>query len=192
MLRDIVIANRTVRRFDQSVAIDRATLRELVDLGRLSASGGNAQPLKYALSCDAELNAAIFPNVAWAGFLADWDGPAEGERPTGYIVILGDTEILNDYGVDHGIAAQSIALGATERGLGVCMIGSIQREGLREAMQIDERYQILLVLAIGKPAETVVVDETPVDGSFLYWRDADSVHHVPKRMLDDVIVTPSE
>ena len=190
MLRDIVIANRTVRRFDQSVAIDRATLRELVDLGRLSASGGNAQPLKYALSCDAELNAAIFPNVAWAGFLADWDGPAEGERPTGYIVILGDTEILNDYGVDHGIAAQSIALGATERGLGVCMIGSIQRDGLRAAMQIDERYQILLVLAIGKPAETVQVDETPADGSFMYWRDGDSVHHVPKRKLEDVIVTP--
>ena len=190
MLKDLVLANRTYRRFDQSVAIDRATLLELVDLGRLSASGGNAQPLKYALACDAELNAAIFPNLAWAGFLSDWDGPAEGERPSAYIVILGAPAILNDYGVDHGIAAQSILLGATERGLGGCMIGSIQRDGLRKAMQIDERYQILLVLAIGKPAETVQVDETPADGSFLYWRDAESVHHVPKRMLDDVIVSP--
>jgi nitroreductase len=190
MLRDLVVATRTYRRFDQSVAIDRATLEELVDLGRLSASGGNAQPLKYALACDGEMNAAIFPHLAWAGFLADWDGPAEGERPAGYIVILGDTEILQDYGVDHGIAAQSIALGATERGLGVCMIGSIQREGLREVMGIDERYRILLVLAVGKPAETVVIDDLPADGNACYYRDADSVHHVPKRMLDDVIVTP--
>jgi nitroreductase len=192
MLRDLVLANRTVRRFDQSAGISRATLEELVDLGRLSASGGNAQPLKYALSCDAETNASIFPHLAWAGFLRDWDGPAEGERPSAYIIILGDTEILKDFGVDHGIAAQSILLGATERGLGGCMMGAIQRDGLRDALKIDERYRILLVLAIGKPAETVVVDETPAEGSFFYWRDEQSVHHVPKRLLKDVIIPPRD
>jgi nitroreductase len=188
MLKDLVLANRSYRRFDQSVAVDRATLEQLVDLGRLSASGGNAQPLKYALSCEPETNAAIFPHLAWAGFLPDWPGPAQGERPSAYIIILGDTAILKDFGVDHGIAAQSILLGATERGLGGCMIGAIRRNGLRETMGLDERYQILLVLAIGKPAETVVIDETPADGSFTYWRDEASTHHVPKRMLDEVIV----
>jgi nitroreductase len=192
MLRDLVLANRTYRRFDQSVEISRETLEELVDLGRLSASGGNAQPLKYTLSCDAETNASIFPHLAWAGFLSDWDGPEEGERPSAYIVILGDTEILKDFGVDHGIAAQSILLGATERGLGGCMMGAIQRDGLRDALKIDERYRILLVLAIGKPAETVVVDETPAEGSFFYWRDEQSVHHVPKRLLKDVIIPPRD
>ncbi len=189
MLRDLVLANRSYRRFDQSVAMDRATLEELIDLGRLSASGGNAQPLKYAISYDPAMNAAIFPHLAWAGFLPDWDGPAEGEQPTGYIVILGDTEVLNDVGVDHGIAAQSILLGAAERGLGGCMIGSIQREGLREVMAIDAQYRILLVLAIGKPAEDVVVDEA-TDGKITYWRDEADTHHVPKRPLGDVIVTP--
>jgi len=192
MWKDLVLANRTVRRFDQSVEISRATLEELVDLGRLSASGGNAQPLKYAISCDAETNATIFPHLAWAGFLSDWDGPEEGERPSAYIVILGDTEILKDFGVDHGIAAQSILLGAAERGLGGCMMGAIQRDPLRQVMSIDERYRILLVLAIGKPAETVVVDETPADGSFVYWRDEQSVHHVPKRLLKDIIITPRD
>jgi len=189
MLRDLVLANRSYRRFDQSVAIGRATLMELVDLGRLSASGGNAQPLKYALSCEAEMNAAIFPHLAWAGFLADWPGPAEGERPSAYVVILGDTEILRDFGVDHGIAAQSILLGATERGLGGCMIGSIDRDGLRKAMRIDERYEILLVIALGKAAEVVKLEELPTDGKTTYWRDPDGVHHVPKRSLDEVIVT---
>jgi nitroreductase len=187
MLRDLVLANRSYRRFDQSVVVDRATLEELVDLGRLSASGGNAQPLKYALACDAATNEAIFPHLAWAGFLPDWDGPAEGEQPNAYIVILGDTTILNDFGVDHGIAAQSILLGAAERGLGGCMIGSIQREGLRQVLAIDEPYRILLVLALGKPAEAVVIDEA-VDGKITYWRDDADVHHVPKRPLDEVIV----
>ncbi|MHC4563815.1 MAG: nitroreductase family protein [Planctomycetota bacterium] len=188
MLKDLVLANRSYRRFDQSVAIDRATLLELVDLGRLSASGGNAQPLKYVLSCEVEMNAAVFPHLAWAGFLKNWLGPAEGERPSAYIVILGDTEITPGFGVDHGIAAQSILLGATERGLGGCMIGSIDREGLRKAMSIDARYDILLAIALGKPAETVQLEDLPPDGKTAYWRDADSIHHVPKRPLDEVIV----
>jgi len=188
MLKDLVLANRSYRRFDQSVAIGRAVLMELVDLARVSASGGNAQPLKYALSWEAEMNAAIFPHLAWAGFLKDWVGPAEGERPSAYVVILGDTEVLKDFGVDHGIAAQSILLGAAERGLGGCMIGSIERDGLRQAMGIDERYEILLVIALGTPGETVRLAELPADGNTAYWRDADGTHHVPKRTLDEIIV----
>ena len=188
MLKDLVLANRSFRRFHQDVAVDRATLLELVDLGRLSASGGNAQPLKYVLSCQPARNAAIFPHLAWAGFLKDWPGPGEGERPSAYVIILGDTEVLKDFGVDHGIAAQSILLGAAERGLGGCMIGSIDRDGLRAAMAIDERYDILLVIALGKPAETVRLEEVGDDGSITYWRDADGVHHVPKRPLDEVML----
>jgi len=188
MLMDLIVKNRSYRRFHQDKPVDRATLLELVDLARLSASGGNAQPLKYVLSCEAETNAAIFPHLAWAGFLKDWPGPAEGERPTAYIVILCDTEIAQYGGVDHGIAAQSILLGAAERGLGGCMIGSIDHEGLRKALALDSRYEILLVIALGVPAEMVELEQLPADGSTAYWRDADGTHHVPKRTLDEIIV----
>jgi len=146
------------------------------------------QPLKYVLTCDAETNAAVFAHLAWAGSLKDWPGPAEGERPTAYITILGDTEISKAFGVDYGIAAQSILLGATEKGLGGCMIGSIKRDALRKTLGIPERYDILLVIALGKPGETVVLDTVGPDGDAKYFRDADSVHHVPKRALDDIIV----
>jgi nitroreductase len=187
-IRELVRSTRSYRRFDPAVRIDCQTLRELVDLARLSASGSNRQPLKYVLSCSADSNALIFPHTRWAGALRDWPGPAEGERPTGYIVILGDTEIRKDVGCDHGIAAQSIMLGATERGLGGCMIGSIDRPGLRASLDIPERYDILLVLALGKPAEQVVLEELPPDGNTNYWRDEQSIHHVPKRALDDIIL----
>ena len=188
MLKDLVRANRSYRRFDESVAVDRQTLVELVDLARLSASGGNAQALKFILSADVESNAAIFPHLAWAGFLKDWDGPAEGQRPSGYIILLNDTEIMKYPGIDHGIAAQSILLGAVEKGLGGCMIGSINHEGLRETLDLDNRYEILLVLAIGKPAETVKVEPMPESGQTAYWRDEADVHHVPKRSLDEIIL----
>ncbi len=188
MLEDLVRKNRSYRRFHQDVPVDIETLRALVNLARLSASGSNLQPLKYILSCEPETNARIFPNTRWAGSLKDWSGPAEGERPTAYIVILGDTEIRKSFGCDHGIAAQSIMLGATERGLGGCMIGSIDRSELRQALDIPEQYEILLILALGKPKETVVLEEVGPDGSVRYYRDADGVHHVPKRSLDELIL----
>ena len=188
MIRDLVLKNRSYRRFYQDVAVDLETLRELVDLARLSASGANKQPLKYILSCGPEKNALIFPHLDWAGYLQDWPGPAEGERPAAYIVILGDTEIRPSFGCDHGIAAQSILLGATEKGLGGCIIASVQREKLCQALEIPSGYEILLVLALGQPKETVVIESVGPDGDIRYWRDDQGVHHVPKRSLDEIIV----
>jgi nitroreductase len=188
MLKDLVRKNRSYRRFHQKVAIELDTLRELVDLGRLSASGMNRQPLKYILSSDPERNAQIFPDLGWAAHLKDWPGPIEGERPAAYILILGDQEIHPTAGCDHCIAAQSIMLGASEKGLGGCMIRSIHGEQLREALQIPERYAILLVLALGKPKEAVVIDPVGSDGDTRYWRDDQGVHHVPKRSLDEIII----
>jgi len=188
MIRDLVIATRSIRRFHQSAVVDLETLRQLVDLARLSASAANVQPLKYVLACAPERNARIFPLLAWAGYLKDWPGPVEGERPSAYIVILGDKRLRQSFDCDHGIAAQSILLGATERGLAGCMIASIQRRELRDVLAIPEHLEILLVLALGKPKEKVVLEAVGADGDIKYWRDADGVHHVPKRSLDEIIV----
>jgi nitroreductase len=188
MIEDLIRQNRSYRRFHQEVPVQIETLRAMVDLARMSASAANKQPLKYILSSDRETNARIFPHTRWAGYLKDWGGPAEGERPAAYIVILGDTEISKSFGCDHGIAAQSIMLGATERGLGGCIIASIAREELRETLDIPERYEILLVLALGKPKETVVLEEVGPDGDIKYYRDAEDVHHVPKRSLGELVL----
>lgn len=188
MLKSLVSKNRSYRRFFQEFTIDRQTLVDLVDLARLSPSGRNAQPLKYMLSTEKEKNAVIFKTLGWAGYLKEWGGPVEGERPSGYIIILGDKEISATFGVDHGIAAQSILLGATEKGLGGCIIATIQRVALMESLAIPEKYEILLILALGKVKETVVVDPVGADGDIKYWREPDGTHHVPKRALDDVII----
>lgn len=189
MIRDLITKNRSYRRFWQEAVIALDTLKELVDFARLSPSSGNFQPLKYILSCDPQKNALIFPHLAWAGFLKDWNGPCEGERPSAYIIILGDTKIKKSFSCDHGIAAQSILLGAIEKGLGGCIIGSIQRQGIGKALDIPSHYKILLVLAIGKPREKVVIETVGKTGDIKYWRDSNDIHHVPKRLLDDIIVT---
>ena len=185
---DLVQINRSCRRFHENQEVGLETLKELVNLARMSASGANLQPLKYILSSDSKTNADIFSCLAWAGYLKDWPGPGEGERPAAYIVVLGDTSITQDVGCDHGIAAQTIMLGAREKGLAGCMLGSVNRKLLRDLLDIPEQLKILLVLAIGKPKEQIVLETLELDGSIRYWRDSAGVHHVPKRKLEDIVV----
>ncbi len=188
MIEDLIRKNRSCRRFYQSQAVDLETLKRLVNLARLSASAANLQPLKYILSSDLKISAQIFSCLGWAGYLKDWPGPEEGERPSAYIVILGDTGIAKKIGCDHGIASQSILLGAREADLACCIIESINREKLGEILNISPQFKILLVLAIGKPREKVVLEAVGPDGDIRYWRDDKKVHHVPKRSLNNIIV----
>ena len=188
MIADLIKANRSCRRFDQQQPVTLSTLMELVDLGRLSASAANLQPLKYILSCHPTTNGRIFECLAWAGYLKDWPGPEEGQRPAAYIVVLHDTTISKNVDCDHGIASQSILLGAREKGLAGCMLGAVNRPKLKGVLTIPDHLKILLVLAIGKSGERIVIDKVDAGGNIRYWRDAQDVHHVPKRQLEEVVV----
>ncbi len=187
-LEELVLKNRSYRRFFENHALDRHTLESLVNLARLSPSAANRQPLRYILSWTADRNNLIFPNLAWAAYLKDWNGPVEGERPSGYIVVLSDTEWASKWvDTDAGIACQSILLGASEMGLGGCIIAAVQKEKLKSIFRLSERYEILLVIALGKPREIIEIE--PIQNEDVkYWRDKDGVHHVPKRHLTEIIL----
>ena len=186
--KDLVISNRSCRRFDASASLSKDTLEGLVDLARHTASAANKQPLKYVLCSDPVKNQEIFDCLGWAAYLTDWKGPEPAERPTGYVVILGDTQVADKFWCDHGIAAQTILLGARAQGLAGCMFGAINIKKLKAALDIEDHLEVKLVLAIGKPVETVTIDEIEPDGDIKYWRDEAKVHHVPKRKLSDLIL----
>ena len=188
MLNDLVLRNRSYRRFNHGKRISLETLRELVDLARLTPSGRNMQPLKYLLVTSEEWYAKLYPTLSWAGYLKDWDGPVEDDRPTAYMIMLGDTTLAPIFGIDPGIAAQTLLLGAVELGLGGCIFGTIKREEIRSLFDIPAQFEVLYVIALGEPVEKVMIEEVKADGDIKYWRDAEQGHHVPKRSLADVIV----
>lgn len=188
MIKDLILKNRSYRRFYENEPISEAQLKAMVDNARLSASGRNIQSLKYILSYTPELNEKIFPLLAWAGYLKEWNGPEAGERPSAYIIMVNDKNITESYFWDHGIAVQSILLTAVEQGFGGCIIASVNKEKLRTALDIPQQYDIIQVVALGKPKEIVMLDEMPENGDVKYWRDEKSVHHVPKRKLEDIII----
>ncbi len=186
--KELVKGNRSYRRYDEEYDLKREDLEYLIDLARMTASAANRQPLKYFLSNEKETNNKIFETLSWAGYIKDWDEPEEGERPSGYIVILGDKTITKNYFCDPGIAAQTILLGAREKGLGGCIFAAINKENLRENLDLPNKYEILYVISLGKPVEEVVLEEMDDNDNIKYWRDEEMVHHVPKRSLNKIII----
>lgn len=186
MLKELLTKNRSYRRFYQSERIAADDLKELVALTCLCASGRNAQALKYIVVHQEEACAEIFPQLAWAGYLTDWAGPEEGERPAAYLIQLLDTRIVENCLCDDGIQAQTILLGAVEKGLGGCMIKAFKNDALRKLLDLPEELKIMYVIALGKPKEKVVIDDIK-EGDYKYWRDEDAVHHVPKRRTEELI-----
>ena len=170
-------------------ALPAGMLDWLIECARVTPCGGNAQALRFAVAESPEACAAVFPALKWAGMLTDWDGPEAGERPTGYVAILGEAGTrakLN--AIDAGIAAQTIQLAAYTRDLGCCIFLSFDPRKIREVLGIPENLEPLLVLALGFQKEVRRVETVGADGSVKYWRDAQGVHHVPKRPLEDLLI----
>lgn len=186
-LKDLLIKNRSYRRFFQEIQIPAGELKELVGLTRWCASGRNAQALKYAIVDSEEMCTKVFPLLAWAGYLTDWAGPEEGERPAAYLIQMLDTRIVETCLCDDGIQAQTILLGAVEKGWGGCIIKAFKNEPLREILNLPDYLKVMYVIALGKPKETVMIESMKPGDDFKYWRDGQGGHHVPKRGIEELI-----
>jgi len=191
-LKELVLKNRSYRRFDQTKKIEMKLLREWVDLARQTPSGTNRQPLKYALISGEAKAAELFDTLKWAGYLPEWDGPAEGERPTAYVVLIHDKSIMPALIGDQGIPVQTILLAATEAGYGGCILGAIDRPKIAELIQLPEQMEVLWVIALGVPAEEIHMTEVGFDGDIKYYRDEKTVHYVPKRSLAEITISEFE
>lgn len=192
MIPDIIVKTRTVRRFQEEMKIPEEILLDLLDLARLGGSARNCQPLRYMLITEKERCEKIFPLLGWAGYLNDWPGPKPGERPVAYILCLLDTKrgkgAETEAYIDLGIASQNILLGAAEQGIFGCRIGSFSKDVVSRTFVLESQFKPLLVLALGYPAEEVVIEKMEPVNDIRYWRDEEGVHHVPKRELNDIII----
>lgn len=189
-LRDLMISNRTVRRFQENRDVELKVLENLVELTRYCPSGRNAQPLKYVIVTSEAMRESIYPLLKWAGYFEDWGGPDRGERPAAYLVQCLDTEYGKDCLCDDGLQLEAITLGMHTLGLGGCIIKAFNAPALGKLLNLESRYAPRYVLAIGYPAEVVLLEDMSgsENADFKYFRTADGVHHVPKRPLSELIL----
>ena len=182
---DAIQNRRSIRKFTQT-PISETTLRKLVDCARIAAYPMNLQPLKFLIIDRIADLEQVFSCTRWAGFLED-GLPKEGERPTAYILILGDTTIKanSDFQVETGAAGATMTLAATEMGVASCWLGALNREKIRELFDIPEHLMILDMIALGYPAQESRA--VPMEnGDFKYYMK-ENILQVPKRSLDEVL-----
>ena len=190
MLKDLVLKNRSYRGYDRSYRFTREQLEAYVDCARFCPSSVNKQPLKYYLAWEEETVSRIQAETRWARALQPTVLPRPGKEPTAFIVICQDATLdpnLNRYMKDVGIVAQTMLLAAVEEGLGGCMIGNFTAGSLRKTLDLPETIHPLLVIALGKPGEKIVLVDVK-DGETDYYRDGNDVHYVPKRSLADELL----
>lgn len=187
----LVRENRSYRGYDSTYEVSKEELTQLVEFARLTPSGMNRQPLRYRIAFEKSEVAKIQSLTKWAAALTDRTLPYEGQEPTGFVVVCQDMRLsdnLSQFRTDVGICAQTICLGAVSMGLGACMIGNFNGKEMKEALELSDDYFPLLVIAIGKPKETIVLEEVGEGEGLGYYRDAQDVHHVPKRRLEDILI----
>lgn len=195
MIAELVRKNRSYRGYDESRKIEKEELLKMVDCARLAASSVNIQPLRYYLAWEKADVDRIQPLTGWARNLPELHLPHEGMCPTAFIIICQDTNIsdsLARFQKDVGIVAQTILLAATEMGLGGCMIGNFKAGQVKETLGLPENLAPQLIVAIGKPAETIVLKEIEEGEPTPYYRDENDVHYVPKRKLEDIVLWAQE
>lgn len=193
MFLDLVKQARSHRGFRQDRKVTRQELEHLVECARFTPAARNDQVLKYYLAEKPETVAAIQPLTKWAGALAELHLPRKGAEPVAYIVICLDGSLAENpapYQRDVGIVAQTILLAAAEIGLNGCMIGSFAAGELREKLGLPEAIKPQLLLALGEGTDRIVMTDVGEDGSTTYYRDAEDIHYVPKRTLEQLILNP--
>lgn len=179
---------RTCRRFVEAEPLTKADLRWLLECARLAPSARNAQELRFMTITLSQVFERLFPLTRWGGALKGWSGPQPGERPTAFIVILMPERGGELLCYDVGIACQTIQLAAASKGFGACIIQAFDHKAATELLAPPEGFRIALVIGLGAAGEKRVVAEMPQDGTFAYWRDAQGVHHVPKRPLAELLI----
>ena len=184
MIRDLLMKTRSYRSFDSSFSVSKETLMSFIDNVRYTASTRNAQQLRFRLCYERNECSELLSLTKWAGALPNLQFPPVGHEPTAFIVICAEEDIFTR---DVGIAAQTIMLSATEVGMGGCMIGSFNQEKVCQLLNIPSELKPRLVLALGKPDETVIV-EAAIDENLTYYRDENNVHHVPKLKTEKIIL----
>ncbi len=184
---DIFRKRRTIRRYKQK-PITKEQIEDLIDCARLAPSAANLQPLKYIAVNDETLIKNALKYLHWAGYVRPHRDPSENTKPTALILVCHDKKISNSGYVayDVGAAVQTILLSATDKGLGACWLGAIDKEPLRELFDIPLNWQLHCVIALGWPDESPVVEEAK-NGDIRYYLDENDQLYVPKRNLLDVM-----
>lgn len=153
----LVQERQSVRGYSEE-KVSREKIKSCLEAARLAPSACNAQPWRFIVVDDKHLTAAVAKKCT--GLL-----PINRFAITAPVIIVLLVEPstlparlggwLKDrpfHYVDLGIAAGNLCLQATALGLGTCILGWFQEEGIKEILSIPKEKRIGLLITLGYPA----------------------------------------
>ncbi|MCR4737989.1 MAG: nitroreductase family protein [Bacteroidales bacterium] len=184
-LDTLLARNRSYRGYDKKVVVGMSTLEKIVAATTKIPSARNQQVLRFKLVTRDSGADKVLANIKMGGALPELHLPFEGTEPEAFIIVCSTVPENKLVDIDLGIAAQSMLLKAVDLGLNGLMIGAFNKSAITEALVLP--CKPLLILAIGKGAETIRLTEIGEHDSHAYYRD-NGVHYVPKVALADLLL----
>ena len=177
--------NRSYRGYDKKTVVTEEHLRKIVAVNTMIPSGRNQQVLRFKLVTRDTGAEKVLANIKLGGALPELHLPFEGTEPEAFIIVCSTVPENKIVDIDLGISAQSMLLKAVETGLNGIIIAAFNKEHIRQ--EFDLSYEPLLIIAIGKGAETIRLVEINEDENHNYYRQ-EGIHFVPKVKLDQLIL----
>jgi nitroreductase len=145
---DVLAERWSPRGFDAFAAIDEVKLASALEAARWSPSANNTQPWRFIV---ARRGSTAFLRVVenLLGFNREW-----AARAGALVVAVAETENadgspMHFAAYDLGQAMAHFSVQAHHDGLHVHQMGGIERDGLREAFGLEQRFTPLTVTAVG-------------------------------------------
>lgn len=188
-LENLLEWRRTYRKFDENKLISKNDIDDILNSIKFASCANNRQYLRFISVENKAKVLEIFENTKWAASLPNNIGrPKEGERPVYFIAILSDEEKkLRFNGIDEGLVISNLTLLAAEKGIGSCIIGSVNDKKMREILNYENNYSCDLVVAFGYPKVKSTIKEINTGEDQAYYLDEDGNYIVPKYKIKDLV-----
>ncbi|MDU7114362.1 MAG: nitroreductase family protein [Peptoniphilus harei] len=188
-LQNLLEWRRSYRKFDETRLISKNDIDEILNSIKFASCANNRQYLRFISVENKDKVLEIFDNTKWAASLPNNIGrPKEGERPVYFIAILSDeAKKLRFNGIDEGLVISNLTLTAAEKGIGSCIIGSVNDKKMREILNYDDNYSCEVVIAFGYPKVKSTIKKINLEEDQSYYLDEDGNYIVPKYKKDDIV-----
>ncbi|MFO7850118.1 MAG: nitroreductase family protein [Spirochaetia bacterium] len=155
---ELVEKRYSVRRY-AGTPVERELIEKCVEAARLAPSACNAQPWHFVAADEPELVGRIAPLTSTAGVPIN---SFVKQAPIIVAVVTEKPNLSSRFGaavkktpfhlIDVGIAAEHFCLRAAELGLGTCLLGWFDKEGVKEALGIPRSKEVPLLITMGYPS----------------------------------------
>lgn len=151
---ELIQQRQSTRKYIEDKDIPRDVIERIIEAGRMAPSAVNAQPWHFVVVDDPQLKKDVAQALTFGSM-----NKFAAQAPVLVVIVEEPVNIGSRIGgwlkrrhyahIDIGIAAEHIALAATEEGVGSCIMGWLDERKIQKLLGIPRSKSIPLVISLG-------------------------------------------